>query len=317
MLFRAFVHYHIIKTSLIDEYQAVSKITIIGAGEIGKALGFVLQVTPNDINFWDRDLGKVPDQDPLKEIIPQADYILLCVPSWELRGALESISRLVSPQSVIMTPSKGIEEQSLKNVGVIMEELLPNNPMALISGPMLAEELMLGKNGFAVVASKSEIAIQKILLLFKDTGLHLQPSDDLIGVALCGVLKNIYSVSLGIADGLELGNNVKGGLALQAIWEMSLIVEILGGQRETVLGLAGIADFIATGFSDFSRNRKSGFEMGKRGTCELKSEGVASVRSIVTMLGPINDFPLLSALDRACVQSQDTKAEFEKLLVSI
>lgn len=294
----------------------MSKIVIIGFGEIGRAINFLLQLTANDIELWDRDPNKVPEQEPLEQLVPNANFLFLCVPSWALEELIIKIKPLVKKQTILVTATKGVDPQNLKTVDQLLSEAFPENPVVLLGGPMLAEELMAGKKGFAVAASKDEKASLLISDLFKDSNLTLERSNDVLGVALCGVLKNIYSVCIGIADGLDLGNNFKGKLAVQAFYEMTEITQHLGGSQQTIQGLAGYADFIATGFSDFSSNRKSGYVMGKKGTCELKSEGIASVKAIIHLLGEnISNYPLLIALDRACVESQDTRLEFEKLFL--
>lgn len=167
-----------------------------------------------------------------------------------------------------------------------MAEVLPAKQLFLVlSGPMLARELAGGKRGFAVLAAKNKKDFSRVADIFKETKLELMYSSDLRGVSLCGVLKNIYAVGLGIIDGLEAGSNSKGEYAALAICEMAEIIKILGGKKETALGTAGAGDLIATAFSPLSRNRKTGEELGKTNVCCLQSEGSRSVGPVVKLLG--------------------------------
>jgi glycerol-3-phosphate dehydrogenase len=229
---------------------------------------------------------------------------------------LQSIVKFLNKKSLVVCLSKGIESKTLKTMDGLMEEILPaNQPYCVLSGPMLAEELEKNKKGFAVAAVKNKKDFIRLNEIFNSTNLFIGYSDDLRGVALCGVLKNIYSLGLGIIDGLELGNNVKGEFSAYAVVEMIKILKILGGKEEGVLTSAGIADLITTAFSPYSRNRKTGENLGKEGTCCLDSEGFRSIRSIIKMLGKNTaKCRFLNVLKLIILGNKRPKEAFESIL---
>ncbi|TSC96002.1 MAG: glycerol-3-phosphate dehydrogenase (NAD(P)+) [Parcubacteria group bacterium Athens0714_26] len=292
------------------------KVVIIGAGEIGTAIAKSLKdVNTADIFLWDKDTLKVPEQKPLSEIVPQADFVFFCVPSWIMRVAVAEVSQYLIPKAIIISLAKGIEVETLKTMNEVLGEALPKGQkFALLSGPMIAEELVAGARGFGVVATASEEVYSSINNLFKNTNIFTEYSADIRGVALSAVLKNVYAVSLGIADGLKWSGNAKSWLAAKAIKEMSEISEILGGTKETILGTAGLGDLLATGFSEHSRNHQIGDELVKTGKILLKGEGVASLNSVLKLLGEKSkDFVLLSALAGIIINGEDAKSALEKL----
>ena len=289
------------------------KIAIIGYGELGRAVHKILEKKKDlSIGIWD----KKDRENKLSGIISSAEVIFVCVPSWCVREALENIKKYLSKEALIVCLSKGIETGTSKTIDAVLEEILSSKQsFAILSGSMLAEELVAGKNGFAVVAAKNKKHFPIISNIFNGTNLKIKYSKDLRGVALCGVLKNIYSLGLGICDGLNLGSNTKGKLALEAIKETIEIVEYLGGKKNSVLSEAGIGDLIATAFSNFSRNREVGEELAETGICCLESEGFKSVNSMAKLLGKKADkLSFFNALKLIILENQKPKDIFESIL---
>ncbi len=291
-------------------------IVIIGAGEIGNAIAFVLKNKGLNLNLWDKDISRVPNQKLLEDILPNADFLFICTPSWAVRPALKNALAHLNKNAVVVVLSKGIEKDTNKTMDKVLDELLSESTgFALLSGPMIAEELTQEMFGIGVAASESREIFDKLSKLFADTNLRLEYSPDIRGTTLAGALKNIYAVGLGIIDALNTGGNFKGWFTQGAVKEMAEIIEILGGQKETVFGIAGLGDLVATGFSSYSRNRKVGDELVKTGKCSLTSEGIISMPSVVTLLGKkIEEFPLLNALSEICIQNKNAQTVFEKLI---
>lgn len=289
------------------------KIAIIGYGELGRAVHKILEKKKDlSIGIWD----KKDRENKLSGIISSAEVIFVCVPSWCVREALENIKKYLSEKTLVVCLSKGIEERTLKTVDLVLGEVLGlKQPLAILSGPMLAEELMSGKNGFAALASKNKKDFSVISDIFSGTNLKTEYSKDMKGVALCGVLKNIYALGLGICDGLNLGSNAKGKLAGEAVKEMAEIVKYLGGKKESVLSEAGLSDLIATAFSSFSRNREVGEELAKTGVCCLESEGFKSVNSMAKLLGKkAGKLPFFNTLKLIILENQKPKDVFKNIL---
>ena len=289
------------------------KIAIIGYGELGRAVHKILEKKKDlSIGIWDKKDQEIK----LSGVVSSAEVVFICVPSWCVREALENIKKYLSKKALIVCLSKGIEMGTSKTIDVVLKEILGSKQsLAILSGPMLAEELMSGKNGFAVFASKNKKDFYVIFDIFRGTNLKIEYSKDMKGVALCGVLKNIYALGLGICDGLGLGSNAKGKLAGEAIKEMTEIVKYLGGKKESVFSVAGTADLIATAFSNFSRNREVGEELGRTGVCCLESEGYKSTKSLMNLLGKKSSLlPFLMAIKLIVLDNKNPASSFSDLL---
>lgn len=294
------------------------RITIIGAGKIGSAIGNLIKHDKTLINVWDRNPEKILLSLPLQErtlsvFVAVSDFIFLCVPSAAIRQVLKGI-HLFKKNAIIVCLSKGIEADTNKTMDYLLEEILPQNqPYALLYGPMLAEELKNGQYGFGILAAKKHKTFGEVHVLFENTKLILNYSSDVHSTALAGVLKNVYSVALGIVEGLKLGDNTKGWLVAAAFQEMQRIIEQLGGDKEIVVQLSCLGDFIATGFSQYSRNRQVGYELVKRNR-QLKSEGINAIDSLLVLLKEKGkDFLILQATSKI-IKNEDAQAVFNDLI---
>jgi len=296
------------------------KIVIIGAGEIGLALGRILRAKEYSVKFWDKEprvlesLGGEPAN--LPEVVPEADVLFLCVPSWALRQALLFATPYLSKHTVVVAVSKGIEGGSLKTMDEILKMVLSKTQsFALLSGPMLSEEI--GESGFgaAVLATKSPKVGKLLTEIFAETNLSIEVSDDLRGVALSGVLKNIYAIALGMTTGLSLGENARGAVTVRALEEMKKIVSVLKGKQETVLGTAGLGDLVATGFSAYSKDHEAGISLVKGKEPAGYCEGLMSLPSVVNLLGEkYKKFLLLSSLSEVTRGELSPAEAFQKIL---
>lgn len=273
-------------------------VLIVGAGNLGRAIGKLLVEKKIQAAFWDVDPTKVPGGVLLEKAVPSADYVLLCVPSWAVREALRNIAPLLKKDAVVACFSKGIDRDTLKTMGELLPELLPNGQAsAVVGGPMLASEIMAGEKAVGVFASHDPKTIDGLRSLFSSPVFKVETSTDMLSVALEGVLKNIYAVALGIADGLVLGGNEKGWLASRAEEEMSAIAVALHADPRAVSGTAGMADLIATGYSSYSENRAAGETLGKGDIPTIQGEGLVSLPFLLDRLGPdANHFPLLNLI---------------------
>jgi glycerol-3-phosphate dehydrogenase len=294
-------------------------ILIIGAGELGQALAGHLR-PKGVVSLWDVDPSKTPGQkpQPLSKVIPAADFVLLCVPSWAVRSVLSSAVSVLRPTTVVVSLSKGMMDAAM---GQVMGELLPqllvkNQPFAVVGGPMLATEIAKGLRAAAVFASPDEKVAERVAELFRSPVFMAETSDDVTSVSFAGVLKNIYAVALGIADGLGLDGNAKGWIVARATNEMLAIAEALNVDKQVILGTAGLADFIATAYSPYSRNREVGDEIAKSGKCNLKGEGNVSIPSLMARLGAgASKFPLLNAIKKIAIDCEPAKPLMDTYLL--
>jgi glycerol-3-phosphate dehydrogenase (NAD(P)+) len=292
-------------------------IVIIGAGRIGSAIKKVLIQNGATVELWDKDPSLVIGQKPLSETVPSASFVFLCAPSFAVREIASNISPMLTKEAVIVSLAKSIEEGTQKTMDEVLAEVLPKKQQFIIlAGPLLAEEIEAGDGGVAVAASRDKNALRKISELFNGTNVKVETTGDVRGSAICGVLKNIYAMGLGISCGLGWGDNLKGWLAGASMKEMTLAIKLLGGKTETACGAAGFGDFIATGFSRHSSNRGFGEKLASGAECLKNSEGCRAVDSAVSLLGKhARRFPIMIALKEIIKNGKDPKTVFEKLYV--
>lgn len=287
---------------------------MIGGGELGKAVGVLLKKNNVTADFWDADPSVVPGQKPLQEIVPVAECVAFCVPSWAMRAAVMGILPYLSPTAIVMSFAKGIEKDSLRTMAEMVPTILPpGQPFVVVGGPMLAAEIAGDMAAIGVFASTDAAALQKITPLFASERFIIETTTDPVSVSLAGILKNIYAVVLGIADGLTLSGNEKGWITARAIREMRSLAVALGADSEVVLGTAGVGDFIATGYSAHSRNRETGVEIVTTGKCNLRGEGLNSLPFLIERLGKEKAaaFPLLMLINTIGIECQPARPAFD------
>jgi len=283
------------------------KIAIIGRGELGQALGKILAREGREFVYWDKN-----EEGSLPETVTGAEFVLLCVPSWCVKEALAFLKPYCSRHSIIVLFSKGIDVATGKLPYEIAKKLLPTNvEFAVVSGAMIAEEIGVGKFGACLVSSKSLLVSEKVAEIFLGTNVVASVAKDLKGVAWSGVLKNIYAVGLGITEGLGWTINERSLLLAQSLEEILRLIKILAGKKETFLTPPILADFVATSFDQNSSNHQAGFELGRTGETDKKSEGLMSLSALLVRLGTkAENFPVLQNLAKIVISGENPKRVF-------
>jgi glycerol-3-phosphate dehydrogenase (NAD(P)+) len=292
-------------------------VAIVGVGSLGRALAFAFAKREDiALRLWDKEVSQVPGQGSLESAVSGADVIFICVSSWGIAKALRDVAPFLSPTTTVVSMTKGIEPEDARFMPELLDKILPQGQTwALMGGPMMAAEIIEGQPSVGVIASPWPESGQKVASLFAGTPVTVETSADVIGLALMGVLKNVYAVGLGIAEGISWEGNACGWYVSQALRECVSIVTGAGGTTETVLGPAGAADLVATGFSRHSRNRTCGRSLAKNGSCPPGSEGYASLEHLLKRLGPAADSHLLlKALASIVVEKKNAREVFGTLL---
>ncbi|MDX9971170.1 MAG: NAD(P)-binding domain-containing protein [Candidatus Gracilibacteria bacterium] len=291
------------------------KIAIIGAGEIGQAVRYLIS-KKDEIRMWDKDPSKVAgEMGSLKDAVSNMDAVFVCIPSNFVRELIMEIKEIVSSDTLIIGISKGMESATNMTNIETFKDLMPSHEMfAIVSGPMLAEEIVEGKICAAVLASENEKALEVISEIFNDTNLKFSMSKKPLEIATLGILKNIYAILCGVSDGLEFGNNTKSYLITRSISEMRKIMKELFGDDEEVFSYAGLGDFLTTSSGLFSKNYSFGYEMAKFGKSEIMSEGRISIPFFAEKLGEnTKNLPLFLASQKI-VSGTVVKEAFAEIL---
>lgn len=267
-------------------------VAILGGGSFGTALAIHIQER-FEVKIWEFMLEQVKIMQetrfcPLlpKAKIPQsihisndiahtvqgAGFIILVVPSHTVIPTLEKALPAIDKSATIILCSKGMDQ---KTNAFLSDEIQARwtGRFAVVSGPTHAEEVSEGKQTIAVIASKDPEVRKSVRKVFQSPHFHIEESTDIIGLQLCSSWKNCYAIWMGILDGMGQGDNTKAMVSTLALREMKRVAKALGAKEETVDGPAGVGDFIVTCFSQHSRNRSLGEQLGKgRKTKEILAE---------------------------------------------
>ncbi len=286
------------------------KISVLGFGSWGTSISNLLAMKGYDIVSWTKDErviesmrwhenpyyfpGKqLPENiqitNNLKTATTAAEIIVIAIPTQALRSVLSQID--LSGKTIINL-SKGIEIQTGKFIHQIFQELFGHKiTYCSLSGPTHAEEVMELVPTNIVAASVDVETLKSVQKIFSTQTFRVYTNKDILGVELCGALKNIYAIAAGIIDGLGPWDNTKAALITRALMEIRRFGEVLGAKRETFMGLSGIGDMIVTCTSQHSRNRFVGEEIGKGknieeilGNMHMVAEGVYTVKALRKML---------------------------------
>ncbi len=276
-----------------------NKIAIIGFGKLGQAIANILEKKKENCKVCSWDIVETgdPRQIPLlSDAVTGSTIVFFSVPSKFFRESVSTVGYLTS-ETILVSCTKGFDAPLLKFPFEVLKEFYPRNTIGVISGPMISEELEKNLPTRATIASDNPAKIKKVVDLFSGTNLTLEPSEDLVGISLLGILKNIYALALGLSDGLNLGFNFKSCLTLQSFQEMELIIVKSGGKKESLMSPAGIADLLATGYCPKSRNYTYGFKKARGESLEgIMAEGFTNIENVISKAGNVEEYMLLKMI---------------------
>ncbi len=216
------------------------------------------------------------------------DVYVIAIPCVHLRAGLAPVQDVVGAcPAPTVSVIKGIEQGTFRRPTEIIEEMLGNRPLAVLSGPSHAEEFSRSLPTTVVLACRDAALGKSLQQEFSTPRFRVYWNEDLVGVELAGALKNIIGIAAGVCDGLGFGDNAKASLLTRGLVEITRFGVAFGGQRETFWGLAGLGDLITTCVSPFGRNRSVGEALGRGESLEkildrMKAvpEGVWTCRAV-------------------------------------
>jgi glycerol-3-phosphate dehydrogenase (NAD(P)+) len=220
-----------------------------------------------------------------------AEVVVVGVPSHGFRTVLTDAAEEISPDALVVSLSKGVEQGShLRMTEVIADVLDGHRPdrIGVLTGPNLAREVAEGQPTASVVAIGDPDGARSLQQVFMTSTFRVYTNPDIVGCEIAGALKNVIAIAAGIAAGLGYGDNTKAALITRGLAELARLGVALGGQSVTFSGLAGMGDLVATCTSDKSRNRSVGVELGRGRSLKdivdemnMVAEGVKSTRSVL------------------------------------
>jgi len=294
--------------------QPGTRVAVLGAGSWGTTFAKILTDGGADVVLWARrpELAREitegrRNSDYLPGInlpvglratsrldlaLAGAEHVFVSVPSQSLRENLIQAEPFLTPTATIVSLMKGVERASGLRMSEIIEQVLPIDParIAAISGPNLALEIAKEQPTAAVVSSSSLETAHAVALLATTKYFRSYVNTDVIGTEFGGVLKNLIAVAIGIVDGVGYGENTKASIITRGLVEMTDFAVAYGAQPETLAGLAGLGDLIATCQSPLSRNNTAGRLLGQGysyndviAQMQQTTEGLASVSPILEL----------------------------------
>lgn len=321
------------------------RLTVLGPGCWGLTLAWLLTDNFDEVVVWGReqDLSedlinnkhcaeplevqlsdKVEISSNLSEAIKAADIILLVVATSGIRPVCEQLKKAgIKDGQILVNASKGIELPSLMRMSEVIKDVLPTQNFAVLSGPTLAKEVLMGKPTAASVASEDIEIAQKVQQACSvKRKFRLYTNKDVIGVELGGSLKNVIAIASGFAHAMDLGDNCMGALLTRGMAEIVRTSVKLGASPSTLYGLSGMGDLIATCSSPMSRNYTVGSMLGEGKKIDdiLKelgsvAEGVKTSKAVCELAQKLGiEVPISSAIYEAVYTDITPQELLDKLM---
>jgi glycerol-3-phosphate dehydrogenase (NAD(P)+) len=281
---------------------------ILGAGSWGTALAALWAKSGNEILLWGNNPARV---ERLRETRENSEYlpgvklpksvqvtnemndcagcalVVFVIPSTAFRTIAKRFSEVTTNEnSILLSCTKGIEHGTGMRMSQILDELLPNHVVAVLSGPNLAVEVARELPTATVVGCKDNKCAAELQSCLGSSRFRIYTSDELVGIELGGALKNVFALPAGVSDGFGLGDNSKAALVTRSLAELLRLGTAMGGNPKTFYGLSGAGDLIATCFSKHSRNRTVGERLGRgeslaqiTSSMQMVAEGIPTTKS--------------------------------------
>jgi glycerol-3-phosphate dehydrogenase (NAD(P)+) len=266
--------------------------TILGKGAWGLAIGQALQERGHTVSWLEKGESDIPAKSDLLWVALPTQAVHECC--MKLRGWKSGVP--------VISLSKGIEVSTGKRVSEIVAAFFPQSPLAALSGPSLAGEVMKKIPTALVVASQNKDLATSVQNELHGPGLRVYRSHDLIGVEWGGALKNVYALAAGMCAGLGLGENSLAGLTTRSLREMTRVAVHFGAEEATLQGLSGVGDLILTSYSRASRNCRVGERLGAGDSLAQALASVEGVCEGVPTTEALHPILLKSSIDAPIAQ---------------
>jgi glycerol-3-phosphate dehydrogenase (NAD(P)+) len=232
----------------------LSRLVVLGDGSWGTALAGLARDGEHDVSIWSR---KQPNSAPLA----RAQGVIIALPAQVIGDVLAALA--LPPGAALIIAAKGIERGTHRFMHQVVAGTCPKNPALILSGPSFAEDVTRGlPTAVTLAAEHLEVARYWAAQLARPH-FRIYASDDLMGVAIGGSLKNVLAIACGISDGKKLGASARAALTARGFAELSRLGKALGARAETLVGLSGLGDLLLTCSSEQSRNYAFGKRLGE------------------------------------------------------
>ncbi len=322
----------------------MSKVTVFGAGAWGSTMAQVLCDAGNDVLLWGRSENVIAEINATHtnakylgaHILPQtlsastnlqqafdfSDVYVLAIPAQQLRTTLQEWKTFFKPSSIIVSTLKGIEISTQMRMTEVIEDVLGGQRIAIITGPNLADELVLRQPAGAVAAAPTIELAEMIRDLFRTPYYRVYTSVDVMGCELSGAIKSVIALAVGISIGMGYGENTQAMLITRGLNEVARLCAAHGSDPLSAAGLAGMGDLVASCGSPLSRNRTFGEVVGRTGSMAIAREevaktveGVASAGAVVEIAHRVGvEVPVIEAVGEIVSEQLTPEAALQKLM---
>lgn len=308
------------------------KIGVLGGGAWGTALAQAFASAERDVLLWAREAEVVDSINTAHEnemflkgiklspalkatndikALTTRDILLLVTPAQHLRATLKTIKPDLKPHSILVICAKGIELESGKLLSEACEEITPDNPYAILTGPTFASEIARGLPCAVTIATKNKDAAKILQTALGTKKFRPYFTDDIIGTQLGGALKNVIAIASGVVHGKGLGESARAAIMTRGVAELAELAAAMGARRETLLDMCGIGDLMLTASSMQSRNFSLGAALGEGQSMDeilsqrnAVTEGVHTAESALALAKKYNvTMPITETVNR-CLKGE-------------
>ena len=322
----------------------MSTVTVFGAGAWGSTMAQVLNDAGNDVLLWGRSEDVIAEINSthtnkkylgshelplslqattdLAQAFAHSRIYVLAIPAQQLRATLQEWKPLFSTDSIIVSTLKGIEISTQMRMTEVIQDVLGPRPIAIITGPNLADELVLRQPAGAVAAAATQELADRMRDLFRTPYYRVYTSVDVMGCELAGAIKSVIALAVGISIGMGFGENTQAMLITRGLNEVARLCAAHGSDPLSAAGLAGMGDLVASCGSPLSRNRTFGEVLGRTGSMAQAREQVAKTVEGVASAGAVAEIahrvgievPVIEAVGEIVSEQLTPAAALQKLM---
>lgn len=293
------------------------RVLILGYGEMGHAMEYLLGER-QQLDIWEKYPRDNFQSVVLEEAARRADIVLFCLPVSPHREVVQRIAPLLRKTCLCVSIAKGLDEAGHTAAQIFAEELESQQAYCLLYGPMISEEIRAGRYAFAQLGCADMNSYNRIRALYDGTPLYVEHTQDITGISWSVILKNVYALVFGMADELQLGDNMRGYLAVAALRELDRIVRTMGGQAGSPYHLAGLGDLITTATSEDSHHHALGRMLAREQVQGIEGEGIHTLEMVSRHhLFNEKDYPLFQLIHELVRSPQDVRNRIDEYLQQV
>lgn len=318
-------------------------VTILGTGAYGIALAKMFHENKQRITMWTRFIeekntlletrenkkvlpGVIIDPEikiigNLEKAVKNADILVIAVPSGAVRELMEEVKNYLRERTIVVIAAKGIDNKTGKFMSEIVEKYVSKEKIVVISGPSFAIDVVSKQPTGLTIASENKSSMRRVAKALQNRYLRLVPSRDILGVEVCGSVKNIMAIASGMLYGFNANESCNAMFLTEAMHEIKNLLKELGCNDRTVLSYAGIGDLLLTCTSSKSRNFTFGYKLVKEKdtVAEYRKnttiEGLYTLESIKKLIQRKEiDMPIINVIDSIVNKAENPKKLLKYLI---